>query len=235
MKCAFSTFPEHEKVIEFIPMTIFKEKDKGMKTGKTKEDRKKKWDNFWYYYKYHVLIGAFALFCIITFAKDMLEKVSYDYEIGFLGNYSMVEEDKRKIEEWFTENAKDLNKDGEVHVQINDYFIPSEGDKGYDPQMVMAGQTKFTVDVQSATSMVYFVSEKSYEKFKEMEVFPEDESQLIEVKNCKAFKELGSPASLQDMYITMRILPEVADNEKGEEAQKYYEESEQLVKKFIGE
>ena len=199
-----------------------------MKTEKTKEDRKKKWDNFWYYYKYHVLIGAFALICIITFAKDMLGKVSYDYEIGFLGDYSMVEEDRIKMEDWFTEN-------GEVHVQISDYFIPSEGDEGYDPQMVMAGQTKFTVDVQTATSMIFFVSERSYEKFKEMEVFSEDENQLIAVKDCKAFEEMGSPASFQDMYITLRILPEVADNEKGEEAQKYYEESEKLLKKFIGE
>lgn len=162
-------------------------------------------------------------------------KVSYDYEIGFLGDYSMVEEDRVKMEDWFTENAKDLNEDGEVHVQISDYFIPSEGDEGYDPQMVMAGQTKFTVDVQTATSMIFFVSERSYEKFKEMEVFSEDENQLIAVKDCKAFEEMGSPTSFQDMYITLRILPEVADNEKGEEAQKYYEESEKLLKKFIGE
>lgn len=206
-----------------------------MKSEKTKEDRKKKWDNFWYYYKYHVLIGAFVLFCVITFVKDMLGKVSYDYDVGFLGDYSITEEDKTKLEKWFTKNAKDLNNDGEVHVQINDYFIPAEGEEGYDPQMVMAGQTKLSVDVQTATSAIYFISKASYDKFREMEIFPEDESQLIEAKSCKAFKEMGSPASLQDMYITMRILPEVADNEKGEKAQRYYEESEKLLKKFIGE
>ena len=57
--------------------------------------------------------------------------------------------------------------------------------------------------------MIFFVSERSYEKFKEMEVFSEDENQLIAVKDCKAFEEMGSPASFQDMYITLRILPEV--------------------------
>lgn len=206
-----------------------------MKVGKTKEERKKKWDNFWYYYKYHVLIGAFVLFCVITFVKDMLGKVSYDYNVGFLGDYSITEDDKTKLEKWFTKNAKDLNNDGEVHVQINDYFIPSEGDEGYDPQIVMAGQTKFSADVQTASSAIYFISKASYDKFREMELFPEDESQLIEAKSCKAFKEMGNPPSLQDMYITMRILPEVADNEKGENAQRYYEESEKLLKKFIGE
>lgn len=206
-----------------------------MKTEKTKEDRKKKWDNFWYYYKYHVLIGAFALFCIITFAKDMLGKVSYDYDIGFLGDYSLLEEDRTKIEEWFTKNGTDLNKDGEVHVQIGDYFIPSEGQNGYDPQMVMAGQTKFTADVQSGISMIYFVSKKSYEEFKEMDLFPDEENQLIEVKNCKGFEEMGSPSALQDMYVTMRLLPEVADDEDGEKEKKYYEECEKLLKKFIGE
>lgn len=204
-----------------------------MKAGKTKEDRKKKWDNFWYYYKYHVLIGAFLLFCVVMFVKDMLGKVSYDYEVGFLGNYSLAEEERVKLEEWFSKNAKDLNKDGEVHVQVNDYFIPSEGDVGYDPQMVMAGQTKFTVDVQSGTSMIYFISKESYEKFKTMEVFPEKEDQLIEMENCKGFQEIGSPKILQDMYVTMRLLPEISDVD--EEEQYYYKESESLLKKFIGE
>ncbi len=206
-----------------------------MKTEQTKEDRKKKWDNFWYYYKYHVLIGIFALFCIIIFAKDMLGKVSYDYNIAFLGDYSLVEEDRIKMEEWFTKNGEDLNEDGEIHVQISDYFIPSEEEKGYDPQMVMAGQTKFTADVQSGMSMIYFVSKKSYEKFKDMDLFPDEESQLMEVKNCKGFEETGNPITLQDMYITMRLLPEVADDEDGKREQQYYEESEKLLKKFIGE
>ena len=69
------------------------------------------------------MIGAFVLFCVITFVKDMLGKVSYDYNMGFLGDYSITEEDKTKLEKWSAKNAKDLNKDGEVHVQINDYLF----------------------------------------------------------------------------------------------------------------
>ena len=87
---------------------------------------------------------------------------------------------------------KDLNEDGEVHVQISDYFIPSEGDEGYDPQMVMAGQTKFTVDVQTATSD-FLCGVREDEKFEEMEVFSEDENQLNVVKDCKALKKWEVP------------------------------------------
>ena len=38
-----------------------------MKKPQINDDKKKKWDNFWYYYKYHVLAGVFVLVCIIIF------------------------------------------------------------------------------------------------------------------------------------------------------------------------
>ena len=59
-----------------------------MKKPQINDDKKKKWDNFWYYYKYHVLAGAFVLVCIIIFAKDMMSKIDYDYCVSVIGNYS---------------------------------------------------------------------------------------------------------------------------------------------------
>ena len=95
-----------------------------MKKPQIDAEKKKKWDNFWYYYKYHVLAGAFILFCIIIFVKDMRGKVSYDYTVAFLGEYGIAQEDSTKLQKWFEEHAEDLNGDGEVHVQIADYSMP---------------------------------------------------------------------------------------------------------------
>lgn len=38
-----------------------------MKKPQMKDETRKKVDNFWYYYKFHVLIGAFLLFMVIVF------------------------------------------------------------------------------------------------------------------------------------------------------------------------
>lgn len=204
-----------------------------MKKPQINDDKKKKWDNFWYYYKYHVLAGAFALVCIIIFAKDMMSKIDYDYCVSVIGNYSMPEEDAQALQNWFEEHAEDINEDGEVHVQIADYYLPPEGDAGYDPQVYAASQTKLMVDLQEGTSMIYFLDKANYEKLQEMEAFPKQE-ETVEVKECNGFQEIGSPAYLEDMIMTMRLMYDDSKLGKDEEIRGYFDSSESLMKQFVG-
>ena len=204
-----------------------------MKKPQINDDKKKKWDNFWYYYKYHVLAGAFVLFCVIVFVKDMMAKVDYDYCISVIGNYPVQEEDTQVLQDWFEEHAEDLNGDGEIHVQIADYYLPQEGEAGYDPQIYAASQTKLMVDLQEGTSMIYFLDKANYEKLQEMEAFPKQE-ETVEVKDCSGFQEIGSPAYLKDMIMTMRLMYDDSKLGKDEEIRDYFDSSESLMKQFVG-
>lgn len=204
-----------------------------MKKPQINDDKKKKWDNFWYYYKYHVLAGAFVLFCVIVFVKDMMAKVDYDYCISVIGNYPVQEEDTQVLQDWFEEHAEDLNGDGEVHVQIADYYLPPEGEAGYDPQIYAASQTKLMVDLQEGTSMIYFLDKANYEKLQEMEAFPKQE-ETVEVKDCSGFQEIGSPTYLKDMIMTMRLMYDDSKLGKDEEIRDYFDSSESLMKQFVG-
>lgn len=204
-----------------------------MKKPQINDDKKKKWDNFWYYYKYHVLAGAFVLFCVIVFVKDMMAKVDYDYCISVIGNYPVQEEDTQVLQDWFEEHAEDLNEDGEIHVQIADYYLPPEGEAGYDPQIYAASQTKLMVDLQEGTSMIYFLDKANYEKLQEMEAFPKQE-ETVEVKDCSGFQEIGSPAYLKDMIMTMRLMYDDSKLGKDEEIRDYFDSSESLMKQFVG-
>ena len=204
-----------------------------MKKVQGNEEAKKKWENFWYYYKYHVLAGVFVLVCILVFAKDMMAKIDYDYCVSLVGNYAVPEEDKAALQKWFEERAEDLNEDGEIHVQIADYFLPGENDAGFDPQMYAASQTKLTVDLQEGTSMIYFLSEDNYQKFLEMDAFPKEE-ETVNIEECKGFEELGSPTSMEDMVVTMRLMYEDSKLGKNNEIQNYFEKSKALLHEFIG-
>ena len=204
-----------------------------MKKPQINDDKKKKWDNFWYYYKYHVLAGAFVLFCVIVFVKDMMAKVDYDYCISVIGNYPVQEEDTQVLQDWFEAHAEDLNGDGEIHVQIADYYLPPEGEAGYDPQIYAASQTKLMVDLQEGTSMIYFLDKANYEKLQEMEAFPKQE-ETVEVKDCSGFQEIGSPAYLKDMIMTMRLMYDDSKLGKDEEIRDYFDSSESLMKQFVG-
>lgn len=202
-----------------------------MKKLQLDEEHKKKLDNFWYYYKYHTMAAVFALFCIIIFVRDMMNKVEYDYSIAFMGNYVMADEDNLNLQKWFEENAEDLNGDGEVHVQISDYHMAED----MDPQMFAASQTKFTVDIQEGTSMLFFLSPENYENLKDQGIFEEDAAEFVNMKDCKGFKEAGSPASVQDMSGTIRLIFEGSKISEDEEKMEYYDACKKLWEKFIGE
>lgn len=202
-----------------------------MKKLQMSEDKKKKLENFWYYYKFHVLIGAFFLICIIIFVRDMLHKVTYDYTVAFLGDYTISDEDREALQGWFEAHAEDLNGDGEVHVQIGDYSASEDG----DPNLFAAMQTKFTVDIQEGTSMIYFLSSDQYEKYKDMEIFPEKEEDYVLMKDCKGFEEAGSPSSVEDMMGALRVIDQDSKLSEDEEIQSYYKKCEKLFQEFVGE
>ena len=83
--------------------------------------------------------------------------------------------------------------------------------------------------------MIFFINEENYERFKEQKIFPEDRAEFVNMTDCKGFAEAGSPASVKDMFGTMRLIYEDSKLAKKEEIQKYYDASEKLLKKFIGE
>lgn len=203
-----------------------------MKKPQMSETTRKKMDNFWYYYKFHVLIGAAVLFMLVIFIKDIVTKVDYDYDIAFVTEYIMAEEDTAAIQAYFEANGEDLNGDGEVHVEIQNYVIPSEENDSYDAQMLMANQTKLTVDLQEGISMIWFMSEKNIERYKDTGVLPASREEFIPVKECAGFQETGEPQSIEDLYVELRIIDGTSLEEK-EEKVSYFEDCRKLFEKFV--
>ena len=82
--------------------------------------------------------------------------------------------------------------------------------------------------------MIYFLSSKQYEKYKDMEIFPEKEEDYVLMKDCKGFQEAGNPASVGDMMGAMRVISEDNKLWEDEEIQSYYEKCEALLQEFVG-
>ena len=175
-----------------------------MKKPQMKEETRKKIDNFWYYYKIHVLVVVFILFVAGVFIKDIVTKVDYDYSVAFVTEEMMTNEEISSIQSVFEREAEDLNGDGEIHVEVQNYTIP-QGDSA-DPQLVAAGQTKLTVDIQDGTSMIFFLSPGCYESYKDSGVLPADESEYIKFSDCTGYEEAGSPKELGDLMGALRLV-----------------------------
>lgn len=200
-----------------------------MKKPQMKEETRKKIDNFWYYYKIHVLVVVFILFVASAFIKDIVTKVDYDYSVAFVTEEMMTNEEISSIQSVFEREAEDLNGDGEIHVEVQNYTIP-QGDSA-DPQLVAAGQTKLTVDIQEGTSMIFFLSPGCYESYKDSGVLPADESEYIKFSDCTGYEEAGSPEELGDLMGALRLV-EDTKLKKDQNKMDYYEANKELFEKF---
>ena len=202
-----------------------------MKKPQMKEETRKKIDNFWYYYKIHVLVVVFILFVAGVFIKDIVTKVDYDYSVAFVTEEMMTDEEISSIQSVLEKEAEDLNGDGEIHVEVQNYTIP-QGDSA-DPQLVAAGQTKLTVDIQDGTSMIFFLSPGCYESYKDSGVLPEDESEYIKFSDCTGYEEAGSPKELGDLMGALRLV-EDTKLKKDQNKMDYYDANKELFEKFTG-
>lgn len=202
-----------------------------MKKPQMKEETRKKIDNFWYYYKIHVLVVVFILFVAGVFIKDIVTKVDYDYSVAFVTEEMMTDEEISSIQSVLEKEAEDLNGDGEIHVEVQNYTIP-QGDSA-DPQLVAAGQTKLTVDIQDGTSMIFFLSPGCYESYKDSGVLPADESEYIKFSDCTGYEESGSPKELGDLMGALRLV-EDTKLKKDQSKMDYYETNKELFEKFTG-
>ena len=200
-----------------------------MKKPQMKEETRKKIDNFWYYYKIHVLVVVFILFVASVFIKDIVTKVDYDYSVAFVTEEMMTNEEISSIQSVFEREAEDLNGDGEIHVEVQNYTIP-QGDSA-DPQLVAAGQTKLTVDIQEGTSMIFYLSPGCYESYKDSGVLPADESEYIKFSDCTGYEEAGSPKELGDLMGALRLV-EDTKLKKDQNKMDYYEANKELFEKF---
>ena len=53
----------------------------------TKETFNEKWENYWYHYKWHTLIGIFVAICLIFTVSDYASRNSIDFKMTYIGDY----------------------------------------------------------------------------------------------------------------------------------------------------
>lgn len=88
-----------------------------------KEERRKKLENFWYYYKWHVIIGIVALFLIGYSVYDAVTKIEPDITVDCIMDTGMNYEitDKLTLDLKNNGGVNDNNGDGRIEVHMGHY------------------------------------------------------------------------------------------------------------------
>lgn len=183
---------------------------------------KSKWDNFWFYHKWHVIIGTVAVLLIAFFVHDMLNQEHPDYEIGLIAQKSYTDTATTALEKEFEKVGQDLNHDGKVLVQVNAYTIDNS-DK-VDPNVQMASVTKLTADLSEGTSVIFLTDDGSFknqQKSNQLFAYADGKTPAknasdydkmrVALKDCKAFQGLESVPynegkdMLEKLSISLRV------------------------------
>ena len=95
------------------------------KSGESvKEIKRKKWKNWWYYYKWYVICGMILLVITGNLAGRALGfgVKTPDFQIAYIGKTMLPDETVKALEQAFAAIASDFNGDGEIIVRINQYI-----------------------------------------------------------------------------------------------------------------
>lgn len=119
------------------------------------------WEYFWDYYKWHVIITAFAVICIAVTVVQCATKEKYDLTITHTGHIIYSDAELEHMEEVYSSLIDDVDGNGEKSVfvqQIN--FLNKSGGEEYD----YASQTKLDLEFGNECSFLFIFDGAELEK-----------------------------------------------------------------------
>lgn len=112
--------------------------------------------NWLHYYKWTILAGAFFLLVFIALALSVsgLWNERPDYTAAYVGSCGLTDEMRDAIQTSLASAGEDVNKDGQVLVELREYIVP--GDGSADEEMITA---QLTSDINSCESFFFILED----------------------------------------------------------------------------
>ena len=170
--------------------------------------------NWWYYYKYHVLIGLVLVGIGVSLVCSYLGigQTKPDYTVAYVGTRYLSDGAVEDLQAAFARLGRDENGDGEIYVAVNQYVSHSTGDSD-SLYYAQAAAAQLIADITDCDSYFFLLADP--EGFqREMHVLcnwdgslPADSDGEAEGKvrlltDCPAMTEL--PEELQGLYLGRR-------------------------------
>lgn len=116
---------------------------------------KKKLRNFWYYYKWYLVVAAVAAVLLVDFALEKGKIVQPDYQAAIVTGSWISEERRTQLEETLEKLWDDRNGDGQIHVQVNFYRYDAQTTQTDDTAAFMASAVQLAADLRLGESVCF--------------------------------------------------------------------------------
>lgn len=139
-----------------------------VKPEETRElTREEKWKNWWYYHKWHVIIGIFCLIFLANIGYDMAYNAANkpDYKIAYVGTTALPEDTVESLEQALATLGEDLNGNGKVQVELLTYQLMSDegtGKPGMDENSAERGYNAsmmLLMNIETVESMIFLLED----------------------------------------------------------------------------
>jgi flagella basal body P-ring formation protein FlgA len=171
---------------------------------------RKKWENYWYYYKYHTLFGAFILFVLIVGITQCSSQISPDMTyILVTENKYVTQQEQNILAKQLEKYVPDYNKDGKKSVQIVSIDYSNKDKSSFESM-----QLKYLSELQTTDSINMIVDDNTFKRLSATGVFgkiknivpkaPVRDDYRISFKNLAAFKKTGINKLTDNLYFTIR-------------------------------
>lgn len=118
------------------------------------------WKNFWFYYKWHLLVGAIVIGVITATVVDMANHVEPDIYILFSGEYMLTEEDNQILKERVESTITDVNNDGKVVATL--IQIPLKLDSERVDETTAASNMQMQAQFVTGKQHIYVLDRELY-------------------------------------------------------------------------
>ncbi len=156
---------------------------------------KDKLKNFWFYYKWHTVIGLFLAVMLAFGLAQCCTKEQPDYTVMTVFDKYMPTDITLELEEYLEQFGEDVNGDGEVIVHIYDASASTDQD------IQNANSTRLMAELQRGEIMLFIVDDTYFSRLDNLDVF--------EKQDCFEDKD-GYALNLRYSNVT-NIINEVKD------------------------
>lgn len=216
---------------------------------------KAKWDNFWYYHKWHILIAVLAALVAAYFVYDVVSRVKPDYQVMLITENGYYTDATDALAKEMEKYGEDLNSDGKVVVQIVAAQVGSASATGAaDPNVQAAGVVRLQADLSDGTSMLFLTDQASFQDTQEkLHVFSyldgttpaenatDYDRMRVSLKDCKKLSGLAQTVPngmgdklLNDLGLSIRAV-QGTQLSKQQSKLDYYAASKKLLDKMTAD
>lgn len=201
-----------------------------------------KWINFWYYYKFHVIIGVILVAFLWVSIGDLFNREDFDFTVVVATREEIPTKAKKELEIKI-EQCAPAREDGTApNVEMVFCKIPAMEDST-DPDLYSAAVTNLRVQVRIGEAAIYLIDDGVMSDMEISDRFIDFNQEYPELENADDIswhiKESefmddehfeGIPDDLQLHFMK---LTSMEDNGKKEKTQKSYEWQKQTLENMM--